>query len=332
MPGSYSMRSFILASTQELHEKITELCSRIRDLEDALRTSHIQNSSEPHPLLSEEQLRIKAPLQREAPPRNPTTIHQQEEENNPDVIDSFGTLAINGSGHTNYYGQFANSWVSRQLASRNIRNLTSFVKSTSYRFGYCANRFSSLLTVSFQNEMECEAKDDARLRGILPAEILQFSGSLPLTPLSRPSVDTVKERLRNLHWYLPSAEKAAELRDLYYTYAAWMSAFLSHTNSSGSDNLPDLGTIPSRSLNLIPPFIRSFISPRGRLQQMMSQLSCYRTGYQLCSWSSLSGASWTHVFLHTMLKQKSITNSPAPHFSRIASLTSRLSGQFKHYT
>ncbi|KAH9975864.1 hypothetical protein BGW80DRAFT_1436388 [Lactifluus volemus] len=173
---------FILASTQELHEKITELCSRIRDLEDALRTSHIQNSSEPHPLLSEEQLRIKAPLQREAPPRNPTTIHQQEEENNPDVIDSFGTLAINGSGHTNYYGQFANSW----------------------------------------NEMECEAKDDARLRGILPAEILQFSGSLPLTPLSRPSVDTVKERLRNLHWYLPSAEKAAELRDLYYTYAAWM--------------------------------------------------------------------------------------------------------------
>jgi hypothetical protein len=111
------MRRFVLASTQELHEKITELCSRIRDLEDALRTSHSQNSSEPHPLLSDEQLRIKAPLQREAPPRNPTTIHQQEEENNPDVIDSFGTLAINGSGHTNYYGQFANSWVSRQLAS-----------------------------------------------------------------------------------------------------------------------------------------------------------------------------------------------------------------------
>jgi hypothetical protein len=83
--------------------------------------------------------------------------------------------------------------------------------------------------------MECEEKDDVRthdLRGILPAEILQFSGSLPLTPLNRPSVDTVKERLRNLHWYLPPAEKAAELRDLYYTYAAWMSVFLrSHTLS-----------------------------------------------------------------------------------------------------
>ena len=105
---------FVLASTQELHEKITELCSRIRDLEDALRTSHGQDSTEPHPLLSDELLCVKAPLQRESPPRNPTTINQQEEENNPDVIDSFGTLAINRSGHTNYYGQFANSWVSRQ--------------------------------------------------------------------------------------------------------------------------------------------------------------------------------------------------------------------------
>ncbi|KAH9044225.1 fungal-specific transcription factor domain-containing protein [Lactarius hengduanensis] len=176
---------FVLASTQELHEKITELCSRVRDLEDALRTSHSQNSSEPHPLLSEELLRVKAPLQRESPLRNPTIIHQQEEENNPDVIDSFGTLAINRSGHTNYYGQFANSW----------------------------------------NEMGDEPKEDPRahdLRNILPAEILQFSGSFPLSPIARPSLDTVKERLRNLHWYLPTAEKAAELRDLYYTYAAWM--------------------------------------------------------------------------------------------------------------
>jgi hypothetical protein len=106
---------FVLASTQELHEKITELCSRVRDLEDALRTSHSKNSTEPHPLLTDELLRIKAPLQRESPPRNATTISQQEEENNPDAIDSFGTLAINSSGHTNYYGQFANSWVSGQF-------------------------------------------------------------------------------------------------------------------------------------------------------------------------------------------------------------------------
>ena len=73
-----------------------------------------------------------------------------------------------------------------------------------------------------------EPKDDSRshdLRNILPAEILQFSGSFPLAPVVRPSSDTVKERLRNFHWYLPTAEIAAELRDHYYNYAAWLFVF-----------------------------------------------------------------------------------------------------------
>ena len=72
--------------------------------------------------------------------------------------------------------------------------------------------------------MEDEPKHETThdLRSTLPADILQFGSSLPLSPINRPSDDTIKERLRNLHWYLPSAEKAAELRDLYYTYAAWM--------------------------------------------------------------------------------------------------------------
>jgi hypothetical protein len=103
----------VLASTQELHEKVAELCSRTRDLEDALRTAHSHTSSEPHPLLLKELLTIKTPLQRDTPPKNPITIYQQEEENNPDVIDSFGTLAINGAGYSNYHSQFANSWVRR---------------------------------------------------------------------------------------------------------------------------------------------------------------------------------------------------------------------------
>jgi len=71
-------------------------------------------------------LKVKAPLQRDAPLINPTTIHQQEEENNPDVIDNFGTLAINGAGNTSYYSQSANSWVRRQLVVLKINALTLF--------------------------------------------------------------------------------------------------------------------------------------------------------------------------------------------------------------
>ena len=63
--GSSFFSRFVLASTQELHEKVAILTSRVRDLEDGLRTSHAQQSEEPHPLLAEDLLTIKTPLQRE---------------------------------------------------------------------------------------------------------------------------------------------------------------------------------------------------------------------------------------------------------------------------
>jgi hypothetical protein len=110
LPGYLtSIVSFVLASTQELHEKIAELAQRVRDLEDALRASHSQLSSQQHPLLSDELLKIKAPLQRD-PPANRVTA-QKVEETNVEVIDAFGSLSIGVSGRTNYYGSIANSWV-----------------------------------------------------------------------------------------------------------------------------------------------------------------------------------------------------------------------------
>lgn len=121
----------MLASTQELHEKISELANRVRELEvgkrhsrlilqsliaseiqDALRSSHAQLSPESHPLLSEELLRIKAPLQREVPAFRNAANSLKEEENNPDVVDAFGSLSISLSGRAKYFGQTAGAWVS----------------------------------------------------------------------------------------------------------------------------------------------------------------------------------------------------------------------------
>jgi len=106
--------SFVLASTQELHEKISELATRVRELEDALRASHAHLTTEQHPLLSEDLLKIKAPLQRDASQAKSTSSTSiKEEEPNPDVVDAFGSLSIGLSGKTQYYGQIANSWVCR---------------------------------------------------------------------------------------------------------------------------------------------------------------------------------------------------------------------------
>ena len=52
-------RRFILANTEQLHEKIKSMSERIRSLEDALQQLQSQHSSEPHPLLRSELLAIK---------------------------------------------------------------------------------------------------------------------------------------------------------------------------------------------------------------------------------------------------------------------------------
>src|SRR6266511_4348223 len=103
---------FVLASTQDLHEKIAHLANRVRQLEDGLRVSHAQISTEQHPLLSDELLKIKAPIQRDATHLKPVSIPAvKEEENNLDAVDASGSLSIGQSGKTKFYGQTANSWV-----------------------------------------------------------------------------------------------------------------------------------------------------------------------------------------------------------------------------
>jgi hypothetical protein len=117
----------VLASTQELHEKIHELCLRVRSLEDGLRLSHARtpNAAEPHPLLADELLKIKMPLQRDVPTARPSHGgpgggggggaggSDDDDNEGGTVVDAVGSLSISYSGLTKYYGNAANSWVRR---------------------------------------------------------------------------------------------------------------------------------------------------------------------------------------------------------------------------
>lgn len=51
--------------TEELHDKIDTLSDRVRKLEDALAETHTSLSNDPHPLLRQELLAIKKPLERD---------------------------------------------------------------------------------------------------------------------------------------------------------------------------------------------------------------------------------------------------------------------------
>jgi hypothetical protein len=49
----------------------------------------------------------------------------KEEEQNPDVVDAFGSLSITLSGRAKYFGQTANSWVKFAPFAMSIERLTS---------------------------------------------------------------------------------------------------------------------------------------------------------------------------------------------------------------
>lgn len=117
--------SFVLASTQELHEKIAQLATRVRELEDGLRGSHSLVSNEQHPLLAEELLKIKAPLQRDMSHHKTSTAPAVKEEENNDAVDASGSLVISES-KAKFYGQTASSWVRNGPAQFLPSDLSSF--------------------------------------------------------------------------------------------------------------------------------------------------------------------------------------------------------------
>lgn len=115
----------MLANTEALHDKISQLSTRVRQLEDALQQSHRLNSPQPHPLLSDELLQIKRPLERE---RVDSTIIKDEKPEPNDTIEAMGSLyvftthqrnaliaylyrSISQGGRSTFFGQTANAWV-----------------------------------------------------------------------------------------------------------------------------------------------------------------------------------------------------------------------------
>lgn len=106
---------FILANTEQLHEKITQLSDRVRELEDALGVLHRERAGEsrkqePHPLLSPEKLQVKTsqdlygiPQDRQQPqpvtgpsrPAPPTDVDMKE--------DAYSSLPLpTSSVHSNF--------------------------------------------------------------------------------------------------------------------------------------------------------------------------------------------------------------------------------------
>lgn len=109
--GSWKGNRTILASTEELHERNEKLSTRIRELEDALDALQASISDQPHPLLSEELRLLKLPLGLVA--GNPENAEGEslakDEDEEQELVDTFGTLHISTDGSGLFYGTSAPS-------------------------------------------------------------------------------------------------------------------------------------------------------------------------------------------------------------------------------
>ncbi|KAG6810865.1 hypothetical protein H0H92_010021 [Tricholoma furcatifolium] len=173
---------FVLANTESLHEKINELANRVRQLEDALSQSHALHSNFTHPLLTEELLQIKRPLERE---RMPVTNGKEEKSDSNDNIDSMGSLSISHGGRSTFFGQTANSWY------------------------------------LLQNEAGYEETEDPSFHDSpQPTDIPWLNYAFPFTPPAIKTAETL--RVSIVEFLPRPAAAARKICDIYYRHAAWM--------------------------------------------------------------------------------------------------------------
>ncbi|KIY73655.1 hypothetical protein CYLTODRAFT_341809 [Cylindrobasidium torrendii FP15055 ss-10] len=104
--GQGTRCGFVLADTSQLHNKISEMGQRIRQLEDALAIFQAGVSNETHPLLREELLAIKfGPDSSGITPKEKLPL-----EHSLNAIDALGTLTIGDRpGDGKYFGRSAGS-------------------------------------------------------------------------------------------------------------------------------------------------------------------------------------------------------------------------------
>ncbi|TDL27742.1 hypothetical protein BD410DRAFT_327726 [Rickenella mellea] len=176
---------FVLADTERLHRKLSEMSDRIRQLEDALSTLHskLSRDADCHPLLQSDLLGIKTLQEVHANPdiasRTPKTAMRTSAAGSNDYIDAFGTLAIRNDGAETFYGRSAGS--------------------------------ESLLL----DEMTETQGDPAPT--LLPDDLRAFSEAFPLTPANLP-----EGGMRYLvAAFLPPCARAWELCKLYLDQAPW---------------------------------------------------------------------------------------------------------------
>ncbi|KAF8573766.1 hypothetical protein K439DRAFT_1665694 [Ramaria rubella] len=166
----------------KLHETITEMSSRIVQLEEALGSLQSQISTDPHPLLEDNN--VKVPLATK-PSEKPAT----EEET--DIIDSLGAFSIGEKGEILFHEATATTEVLR-------------------RFGFSSVHSTYISQVHGRNP---PGIGQGTLS--LPPDLVLLSVLFPFPP------ETVATQINDFVPLLPPYPQAVSLSESYYKHSAW---------------------------------------------------------------------------------------------------------------
>ncbi|TCD68013.1 hypothetical protein EIP91_011624 [Steccherinum ochraceum] len=175
---------FVLADTEQLHNKIGQMSERIRQLEDALSISQSGASDERHPLLRDDLLSIKYGLEVRRPNDDE---HLRKKMSS--TIDTLGTLTLGEHGETKFIGRSGGpeTW-----------------------FLDAAHSIGESSSLKGQGESERPKVED-------DFDNLAFTFPLQL-PIAQ---DGVNNLLRRLECELPPQTRAWELCETYLSHFAW---------------------------------------------------------------------------------------------------------------
>jgi hypothetical protein len=105
-PLNIFLRSFVLAATDHLRQKILKLEARMHSLEDAIAIIH--DSSITHPLLA------SLSAEEDGEDGEESTLKPVDEESEPSaLLDALGTLHLDGHGGARFFGPSGGSEVCR---------------------------------------------------------------------------------------------------------------------------------------------------------------------------------------------------------------------------
>ncbi|KAI0255861.1 fungal-specific transcription factor domain-containing protein, partial [Lactifluus subvellereus] len=178
----------LMAHAQRLTEQVKTMSVRIKQLETAL--THAQNGSLPIPAPADDTL-----SQDSLQDSEPTDLEYEEALDG--VSKGLGSLAIDGEGKAQYYGETAGAEVlsPSRPASIHVTNTVVFVIT------------------------DCEVTSSCTMQEpeyLVPREIAELVHAFPFGVCDRAHL------IADFAEYIPSRERANELADLYYTNAAWL--------------------------------------------------------------------------------------------------------------